>query len=131
MSEHTQKIRPFFLLEWRLWANLTQAELAAKAGMTPSRVSEVESGRDRFNETMLVGLSRALTNPTTLVEPWMLLAGPPDRVLPMSLALHSLRPSELRAATAMVHSLRDSAKSSYTPEPPLAPVRRRRRVYKP
>lgn len=64
--------RRFYLREWREHRALTQTALAASIGTTPSRISEVESGKERYNETLLERLADALN-----CTPAELLAGPP------------------------------------------------------
>lgn len=69
--------RRFWLRDWREWRGLTQAALASAISTTPSRVSEVESGSERYNETLLERCAVALNVPS-----WAIVMGPPPEVLP-------------------------------------------------
>lgn len=51
---------PTFLGQWRDYRGLTQVELAEKAGISHSAISQYESGSTWFGADTLIGLARAL-----------------------------------------------------------------------
>jgi transcriptional regulator with XRE-family HTH domain len=52
--------RQWFLYEWRKYRGLTQARLADRIDIAVSRISELESGRARYNQDLLERLADAL-----------------------------------------------------------------------
>lgn len=99
----TPRKHPLFLKEWREHAGLSQAALARTIGTVSSRINEVENGRDRYNETLLNRIADALG-----VEPWCILLGPPDEVMPLRDSYMRLSPARradaLRLMAALVQS---------------------------
>lgn len=51
---------PTFLAEWRSYRKLNQDELADRAGLTTSSISQLENGKQGFSDKSLVALSKAL-----------------------------------------------------------------------
>ena len=91
--------RHFYLRAWREWAGLSMGELARMIHTTHSRISEVESGAERYNETFLARVAKAIGVPE-----WAILMGPPERVLPFLefyLAVPSERYEEVRQIAAV------------------------------
>jgi transcriptional regulator with XRE-family HTH domain len=65
--------RHFYLREWREYRGLTQEQLASGVGMTKGRVSEIERGVRRYNETMVEKLAKELN-----CQPWELIGRDPS-----------------------------------------------------
>lgn len=53
----SKRQKPFFK-EWRLHRGLTQEEVANKLGTSKGRISELETGRARYNQDVLERLAR-------------------------------------------------------------------------
>lgn len=96
MAQSISPERRFWLREWREYRGLTQVALATAISTTPSRVSEVETGSERYNETLLERCAAALDVPS-----WAIIMGPPEQVLPF---LH-LRSSVPASRLAEVENL--------------------------
>lgn len=59
----------WFLREWRKHRGLTQEQLASKLNTTKSRISELETGSERYNQDILEALADALeTQPGYLLS---------------------------------------------------------------
>jgi transcriptional regulator with XRE-family HTH domain len=74
----TPKARYFFR-EWRKYRGFTQEELAELVGVTPSSISQLETGKQGFTDTTLEALATALNcspgdllmrNPMDHDAPW-------------------------------------------------------------
>lgn len=65
--------RTFYLKEWRQHRELTQEQLAERAGISTSHLANVERGVKRYNEDILEGLAQALQ-----CEPWELIGRNPS-----------------------------------------------------
>lgn len=50
----------WFLREWRQHRGLTQERLGARLDISKGRISELESGKVRYNQDLLEGLAEAL-----------------------------------------------------------------------
>ena len=61
-----------FLQDWRVGRALSIEELARRSGLSPSLISEMESGASDFTGTNLKAVAESLG-----CEPWRILAGPP------------------------------------------------------
>jgi len=96
----TPRKHPLFLKEWREHAGMSQAALARAIGTVSSRINEVENGRDRYNETLLNRIADALS-----VEPWCLLMGPPEIVMPLRAGFMRLSPSRRADALRLISAL--------------------------
>jgi transcriptional regulator with XRE-family HTH domain len=119
----TQRPRRFYLKEWREHRGLSQSELARRIATTSSRISEVESGVERYNETLLQRLADALE--CDIAD---LVLGPPETLSEARLALHRLDPDQMRVAAQVLRALADSQPSAtFEQEPPPAPVKKRRK----
>lgn len=100
MGTPPPKDRAFFLREWREHAGMTIAALARAISTTHSRVSEVESGAERYNETFLVRCADALDLPA-----WALIMGPPDEVLPFVELWRECPPDQRAEAAAVARAV--------------------------
>lgn len=69
----------FFFREWRKHRQFNQEELAELVGVTPSTISQLETGKQGFTDSTLTALAEALTctpgdllmrNPLDLDAPW-------------------------------------------------------------
>ena len=67
----------WFLRDWRLHRNLTQQELADRLNSTTSRISELETGSERYNQDVLEALAEALSTPEEPVTPGDLISRRP------------------------------------------------------
>ena len=99
----TPRKHPLFLKEWREHAGMSQSALARAIGTVSSRINEGENGRDRYNETLLNRIADALH-----VEPWCLLMGPPDEVLPLRASFMRLSPARRADALRLMSALSPS-----------------------
>lgn len=52
--------RPLFLRQWRKHRGLTQEKLAERLGTSKGYISELESGKQRYNQQHLEALAEAL-----------------------------------------------------------------------
>lgn len=66
------KHRRFYLREWREFRGLTQEQLGLRVNMTKGRISEIERGVRRYNESMINYFAEALS-----CEPWELIGRNP------------------------------------------------------
>ena len=92
--KHRPKATPgWFVAEWLVYLNMQQTDLIEATGRSKGRISELVSGRQRFNEDDLAAFSRALgvtrgflleVNPLTAVGAQHAKAGllPPPPVPP-------------------------------------------------
>jgi transcriptional regulator with XRE-family HTH domain len=71
----------FFFREWRKHRGYNQEDLAALVGVTPSTISQLETGKQGFTDSTLTALSEALAcspgdllmrNPLDQDAPWSL-----------------------------------------------------------
>lgn len=77
---HPKPQRPkFFFREWRKYRGYNQETLADMIGVTPSTISQLETGKQGFTDSTLVALSEALScspgdllmrNPLDADAPW-------------------------------------------------------------
>lgn len=57
-----------FIAEWRLHRGLTQEELGAKVGKSPSNISQIETGKQGYTQALLEDIARALdADPASLL----------------------------------------------------------------
>lgn len=61
-----------FIRHWRKYRGMTQEQLAYAVGMTPSSISQIETGRQGYTDTTLFSIADALNT-----TPGNLLSGPP------------------------------------------------------
>lgn len=91
--------RQFFLREWREYRGMSAAALARAISTTHSRISEVETGSERYNETLLMRCAKALDVPA-----WAIILGPPSEALPF-VELWMACPPDRRGDVARVAAL--------------------------
>ena len=113
--------RQFYLTAWREHRGLSKSELARIVGTTHSRISEIESGSERYNETILVLCAQALG-----VRPAILLLGPPEGISGLVALLDQIDESQTAAATAMLRGLADHKPLAFDHGEPTTPPRRKR-----
>lgn len=80
VTPHPKPQRPrYFFKEWRKYRGYTQEDLAAIVGVTPSSISQLETGKQGFTDTTLAALADALScspgdllmrNPLDQDAPW-------------------------------------------------------------
>lgn len=95
--------REFYLREWRIHRGLSQAELARRMGTTSSRISQVEGGSERYNETFLRLAAQELE-----CTPAQLLAGPPSQMSEAADILYKLTPERREDAVRILRALADT-----------------------
>lgn len=93
----------YFFREWRKHRGYTQEELAEIVGVTPSSISQLETGKQGFSDTTLLALANALAcNPGDL-----LMRNPLDADAPWSLwdQVKKSSPSKRREIVAVVETM--------------------------
>lgn len=106
-----KKVRPhpkpdkprYFFREWRKHRGLNQEELADLVGVTPSSISQLETGKQGFTDTTLAALAEALScNPGDL-----LMRNPLDEDAPWSIwdNVKKATPEKRREIVAVVKTM--------------------------
>lgn len=93
----------FFFQEWRKYRQYTQEELAELVGVTTSSISQLEAGKQGFNDSTLVALAKALA-----CEPWdLLMRNPLDTDAPWSIwdTVKKTPPEKRAAIVAVVETM--------------------------
>lgn len=80
-----------FIAEWRLYRELTQAELAAEVGVSQSNINQIEHGKTAYTQQSLEKIARALrTHPADLIATDPLRPAEEDDGSPFLDEVHSL-----------------------------------------
>lgn len=94
--------REFYGEAWLAWSGRTQADVAAAIGMTQSHISEILSGRVRYNEGFIPRFAKELG-----IRPWLLFYGPPSAGLRAVNVLNQLDQIDSTALELATRALRD------------------------
>jgi transcriptional regulator with XRE-family HTH domain len=124
----TKRVRQrWFLKEWRKHRAMTQQQLADALDTTTSRISELETGSERYNQDILESLAKALSLPEDPVTPADLLSRRPgDPASPFDLWDRIPERERAKAARIVGRVLEDFA-APYEAEPPPPPEDKKRR----
>lgn len=80
-----------FIAEWRLYRELTQADLAAEVGVSQSNINQIEHGKTAYTQQSLEKIARALrTHPADLITMDPLHPADEDEGSPFLDEVHSL-----------------------------------------
>lgn len=117
----TQRPR-FYLGEWIAHRGLTFDQTAERAGLSKTHVVQLNNGKRRWNEGVLLKLAEGLE----LVNPLDLFRHPSDGE--SAKAIFDRIPLQMQnTAKRMLKSLAEPERLDYQAEPPVEPPKRRRR----
>jgi transcriptional regulator with XRE-family HTH domain len=123
MAKRSRK--KWFLREYRLMRGWTQDELAARASIPRSRISELEIGTERYNQDVLEALAKALSLPNSPVSEGDLVSRPPDAPAPIADIWDRIPESQRHQARRVMESF--AGEHEATPDPASFPTPKRKK----
>ena len=107
-----ERTKPFYLDRWRYYFDdMPQEELADRMGTSKSRVSDVERGYNRYNETFLADAADALGR-----EPWELISYDPTERQPFDKLWAQLTDAEREEAEDFLRYLLSKRRTVHSQE---------------
>ena len=104
MAPRRPQYRRTYIKQWRVYRNLTQAQLASRIGISEPHLSLLENGRRQYTQAFLEKAADALGT-----EPASLLMRNPELEDPMWSVWEDLDPAQKRQAASVIEALKKVA----------------------